>query len=441
MPYPIITLFRSCYGLTRLWEFQAVATRETSHIKIDWQWDEQCHFNHGGDYGPSIIQSLSHDLSATQWANIGAQCIGNKAVFQVLGEGETLQDCVTNVGRLSDEEILQMIPNTWSLNIKHLGKMKGLSPNQSRAQMEEFQEVLSALDQRPVDLNNPESELWLLKDCRRLEDSKTSSKPPTVHYHWLLKRIKPTTRVSAQQLAAQSDIKKRAFISTTTMPADRALLMANLAQVQPNTTVLDPFCGSAGLLIASALLGAKTVGGDIDTELLSHQKYPLCYPASAGRPLRGTEAVSFTDSFTELGLDSPTLLLGANIKDSQAINLYLEANQKQTYDAIVTDPPYGIRESQSQMNSFELLARLGEVADALLKDQGRLVLLQLIDGRLEQADQVKKQFQVNIEKVLSPYQIQLEALSLERFNTRRLRATLVLVKRIQATTRKAKESK
>jgi hypothetical protein len=59
-----------------------------------------------------------------------------------------------------------------------------------------------------------------------------------------------------------------------------------------------------------------------------------------------------------------------------------------------------------------------------------LVLLQLIEGRLEQADQVKKQVQVSIEKLLAPYQIQLEALSLERFNTRRLRATLVLVKRI-----------
>ena len=428
MQYPIITLFRSCYGLSRLWEFQSVASRDNPQVEIDWQWKATCYRNHGGDYGPSIIQSLSHDLEVEQWANIGAQCIGNKAVFQVVGEGETLLDCVAHLSRLTDDDILKLIPHTWSIKIKHLGKMKGLPPRETRAQLEEFRDVFSALAHRTVDLQSPDSELWLLKDCRRLEERDTSSKPPETHYHWLLKLIKPTIKVDAQQLAIQSDIKKRAFISTTTMPSDRALLMANLAQFNKGDVVLDPFCGSAGLLLSSSLLGAKVVGGDLDVELLSHQDRPLPYPASVGRPLRGIEKVSFNDSFTELGLTKPTLLLGANIKDPNVIKMYLAMNHDRPYDAIVTDPPYGIRESRSQMGSFELLARLCEVAEGVLKNRGRIVLLHLIAGAFEQVDRIKKDLLLNIEKTLHPYQINMYSLSLEKFNTRHLRAIIVLVK-------------
>ena len=428
MPYSIITLFRSCYGLSRLWEFRSVTSREYPQVEIDWQWNETCYCYHGGDYGPSIIQPLSEDLRAEQWANIGAQCIGNKAIFQIVGEGKTLQDCIDNLSRLTDDEILELVPDTWSIKIKHLGKLKGLQPNQGLAQITQFQEVLNVLTQRRVDLENPDSELWLLKDCRRLEESDTSSKPPKVHYHWLLKRIKPTISVSAHQLATQSDIKKRAFIGTTTMPSDRALLMANLAQFNEGDVVLDPFCGSAGLLLTSSLLGAKVVGGDLDVELLSHQDQPLPYLASAGRPLRGIEKVSFGDSFTELGLPEPTLLVGADIQDPHVIEMYLAVNHGQPYDAIVTDPPYGIRESRSKMGSFELLARLCEVADGTLRNKGRIVLLQLIEGTLNQVDLIKKDLLLRIEKTLYPYQIHVYALSLERFNTRRLRATIVLVK-------------
>ena len=83
--------------------------REYPKLEIDWKWDEVCYHNHGGDYGPSIIQSLPHDLSASQWANIGAQCVGNRATFQIVGEGETLQDCIEHIRRLTKEEILELI--------------------------------------------------------------------------------------------------------------------------------------------------------------------------------------------------------------------------------------------------------------------------------------------------------------------------------------------
>ena len=428
MSYSIITLFRSCYGLSRLWEFKSVTSREYPKLEIDWNWEEICYRNHGGDYGPSIIQPLSHDLSASQWANIGAQCVGNRAVFQIVGEGETLQDCIEHIKRLTEKEILELIPDTWSIKIKYLGKMKGLNSKQTLEQIGAFREVLSVLKHRRVDLENPDSELCLLKDCRRLEDSDTSSKPPEIHYHWLLKRVKPTVKIDARQLTAHSDIKKRAFIGTTTLPSDRALMMANLAKVSKDDVVLDPFCGAAGLLLSASLLGAKTVGGDLNVELLTHQDEPVPYPASPGRPLRGSEKVSFNDSFTELSLKKPKLLIGADIRARDVVVCYLEANHGQAYDAIITDPPYGIRETRSAMEPFDLFARLCEVGSQVLKTNGRLVLLHLIDGGLDNIQHVKQELLNNVERILIPYHMVVHAIALEKFNTRYLRATIVLIK-------------
>jgi predicted RNA methylase len=428
MPYSIITLFRSCYGQSRLWEFQSVATREYPHVDINWIWEETCYRYYGGDYGPSIIQRLSADLTVEQWVNIGVQCVGFKAVFQVVGEGKTITDCVADVGRLTDHEILKLVPDTWSIKIKHLGRMKGLSPSQRRAQVEQFSEVLGVLTQRRVDLETPDTELCLLKDCRRLEECDSSTNQQKTHYHWLLKRINSNTNISAHELAIQSDVKKRAFIGTTTMPSNRALLMANLAQVTKGDVILDPFCGSAGLLLASSLLGVKAVGGDLDVAMLSHKDKPLSCPPSSGRPQRGVEKVSYGDSFIELGLPEPTLLIGADIQDPNVVEMYLAVNHGQPYDAIVTDPPYGIRESQSNMMAFELLARVCEVAEGVLKNEGHLVLLQVIEGTLKHVDLIQKELLLNIEKTLSPYHVRMYAMSLERFNAQHLRATIVLVK-------------
>ena len=429
MPYPIITLFRSRYGLSRLWEFQSVARREYPHVDIDWQWEETCYHYNGGDYGPSVVQRLSADLTDTDWVNIGAQCISCKAVFQVVGEGKTLMDCVTDVGRLTDHEILTLVPDTWSIKIKHLGTTKRLSPSDRRIQVEHFSEVLGVLTQRRVDLEAPDTELWLLKDCRRLEEDHSNSPQQDTHYHWLLKRIKPKTQRSAHELALRSDVKKRAFIGTTTMPSDRALLLANLTQVTKGNVVLDPFCGSAGLLLASSLLGLKTVGGDLDVKTLSHKDHPLPCPPSSGRPLRGVERVSYSDSFIELGLPAPTLVVGADIQAPDVMERYLAANYGQQYDAIVTDPPYGIRESQSNMDAFDLLKRICEVAEGVLKDEGHIVLLQVVEGTLKRVGLIQKELLLNLEKTLAFHHVTIHTLSLERFNARYLRAVIVLVKR------------
>ena len=115
------------------------------------------------------------------------------------------------------------------------------------------------------------------------------------------------------------------------------------------------------------LLGASVVGADVDAELLSFRNTPLRFPNSPLRPNRGVERVSYVDSFTELGLDEPTLLAGLDIQSADAVPQVLQVNHGQRFDAIVTDPPYGIRESNSNMSDEQITERLCEVASQVLK--------------------------------------------------------------------------
>jgi tRNA G10 N-methylase Trm11 len=44
--------------------------------------------------------------------------------------------------------------------------------------------------------------------------------------------------------------------------------MCNVANVQPGDTVLDPFCGTGSILVASTHLGAYSFGGEIEPTLI-----------------------------------------------------------------------------------------------------------------------------------------------------------------------------
>ena len=161
-------------------------------------------------------------------------------------------------------------------------------------------------------------------------------------------------------------------------------------------TVLDPFCGSGGLLLSSALLGARVVGADVDAELLSFSDAPVRFPNSPLRPNRGVELVSYGDSFTELGLEQPTLLAGLDIQSADVVPQVLQANHGQRYDAIVTDPPYGIRESNSNMSDEQITERLCEVASQVLKPLGRLVLLRVVECTRETLEQSQQRLEMEL---------------------------------------------
>jgi tRNA (guanine10-N2)-dimethyltransferase len=62
--------------------------------------------------------------------------------------------------------------------------------------------------------------------------------------------------------------RRRPFFHPTAMPAKLARVMVNLAQPRLGDLVLDPFCGTAGMLVEAGLIGCRVVGFDAKPHML-----------------------------------------------------------------------------------------------------------------------------------------------------------------------------
>ncbi|KAF5557496.1 tRNA guanosine-2 O-methyltransferase trm11 [Fusarium napiforme] len=69
---------------------------------------------------------------------------------------------------------------------------------------------------------------------------------------------------SSRELLVKFDLKKRGYISTTSMDSELALVTANLALAAPGKLYYDPFVGTGSFPIACAHFGALAFGSDID---------------------------------------------------------------------------------------------------------------------------------------------------------------------------------
>ncbi|XP_062520857.1 tRNA (guanine(10)-N2)-methyltransferase homolog isoform X2 [Corticium candelabrum] len=154
---------------------------------------------------------------------------------------------------------------------------------------------------------------------------------PSDPYRWFFGRL---VVHSQREIVDQYSVKKRHFIGNTSMDAQLTFLMANQAKVQKHQLVCDPFVGTGSILIACAHFGAHVVGTDIDSRIL-----------------RGTGKSSRAGENRTRGPDEN---LRSNLRQYNLESKYgdvLIADFAQNtwtcrplFDAIVTDPPYGIRE-------------------------------------------------------------------------------------------------
>ncbi|KAH7130784.1 tRNA guanosine-2'-O-methyltransferase-like protein TRM11 [Dendryphion nanum] len=147
------------------------------------------------------------------------------------------------------------------------------------------------------------------------------------------------------------DLKKRHYISTTSMDAELALLTANIALAAPGKIFYDPFMGTGGFPLASAHFGAIVCGSDID-----------------GRSIRGTGGSArkgqtgkrdVQGNFKQYGLEPQ--YLGGFVSDLTNTPFRLNNVRGGYLDGIICDPPYGIREGLKVLGSRE---KLGDVERA-----------------------------------------------------------------------------
>ncbi|XP_066598462.1 tRNA (guanine(10)-N2)-methyltransferase homolog isoform X3 [Prorops nasuta] len=143
-----------------------------------------------------------------------------------------------------------------------------------------------------------------------------------------------------RELIQKLSLKNRNFIGNTSMDAQLSIIMANQANVKSSDLVLDPFVGSGSLLVAAAYFGGYTLGTDIDFLMLHGRT----------RPTRITQKVR--------GKDDSII---ANMNQYELTSYHLDVlvsdfsrpmwHSNFRVDAIITDPPYGIRESTERIGT------------------------------------------------------------------------------------------
>ena len=143
---------------------------------------------------------------------------------------------------------------------------------------------------------------------------------------------------SGRKAIAKYSLKKRQYIATTSMDAELSLVTANLALAAPGKLAYDPFMGTGSFPLACAHFGAAVFGSDMD-----------------GRSIRGKNACSVKANFEQYC--TTPLYLGGFVADLTNSPLRGAGKEGRWLDAVLCDPPYGVREGLKVLGSTKVALR------------------------------------------------------------------------------------
>ncbi|UCH88477.1 MAG: methyltransferase domain-containing protein [Thermoplasmata archaeon] len=136
----------------------------------------------------------------------------------------------------------------------------------------------------------------------------------------------------------------RPFFSPISLHPKFARAMINLARVRKSQSVLDPFCGTGGILLEGASIGLKVYGSDISEKMVNGTRRNLEHFNLDYQDLQRCDIKSCPELFGKM-------------------------------DAVVTDPPYGKSASTSGEGIIKLYKRTFATIQNVLKRRRYLVIM------------------------------------------------------------------
>lgn len=242
----------------------------------------------------------------------------SKAIYELWGSGDNYESLHSSVKGESSGQWNLYIQSTFKFTIDtYHGKR---SASQQRALIDSFR-YLGFNGQ--INMTNPEQEFVVFEEWGEHASHKERREDE------LLKRLFFGRLIanSRRSVIDRYDLKKRPYISTTSMDAELTMVTANLALAGSGKIVYDPFVGTGSFLVAAAESGAYVYGSDIDGR---------SFRAKGGK---GIEA-GIGKNLDHYGLRDR--FLDCWIGD--LIHSPLRRSEEGFLDAIVCDPPYGVRE-------------------------------------------------------------------------------------------------
>lgn len=143
---------------------------------------------------------------------------------------------------------------------------------------------------------------------------------------------------------------KRPFFYPGSMSPKLARCMVNLSHIKEDQLLLDPFCGTGGILIEGAMIGTKLIGSDINWKMKNGTLINLDYCSNL-------DYCDICENDYE-----------AHHIDVRELKLYKKV------DAVVTDPPYGISTSTGGEKSGKIFHQFLESIDYNMKENAYLCI-------------------------------------------------------------------
>ncbi|GMP39145.1 hypothetical protein CsSME_00010100 [Camellia sinensis var. sinensis] len=272
---------------------------------------------------PFHFVNLPSDDIARKIAN---RSILVKGVYELWGEGSTYKELEEAIKAYPDERKLPYLTSesTFKITVDSFGKVISFEEQNDRIRGFSYIPFKGR-----VNLRNPDHKFWLMETD---DYGVNNGLPPVVQRRMFFGREVGT---ADRKLLPTYQLKSRTYLGPTAMDAEMAFLMANQALVAPGKLVYDPFVGTGSILIGAAHFGAMTMGADIDIRVVRDGRGPDC---------------NVWSNFKQYGLPMPLGLLRADNNLPP-----WRPGLKEVFDAIICDPPYGVRAGGRKSGGRKLL--------------------------------------------------------------------------------------
>ncbi len=142
-------------------------------------------------------------------------------------------------------------------------------------------------------------------------------------------------RVTDTDLLNKRKVSERPFFSPISLHPKYARALINMTRVKTGGTVLDPFCGTGGIVIEAAAMGMKAIASDFDEEMIAGCR----------------ENMDF---------------YGYKLADFDVADIGEIGERFHDVDAVCTDPPYGRSTKTGGEDIDRIYARAGDsIPDSL----------------------------------------------------------------------------
>ncbi|KAL3123183.1 hypothetical protein niasHT_010353 [Heterodera trifolii] len=273
-----------------------------------------------------------------------------KAAYELIAEGDGHEQVMAKLASDPSSSLARFdfADQSWSLLVRpHQKKHSG---DYARSVVERYT-AIPLLTLAPVDLAHPSNVFSVIEMYEANERRET---PDKVYFVRLVSLCRITNGATFPlfwlgegrgNLKTLFSLSHRRYIGNSTMDPELAFIQANLAKTRPGALAMDPFCGTGGLLLPAAYFGSYVFGAEIKWDVAR----------ARGRSSRAGEQWLCADhsiraNFEQYGLCDGRFL-GVILADSSQPKLWHNLTTVGTIDAIITDPPYGIRERGQRLGS------------------------------------------------------------------------------------------